>query len=165
MDIITKLGYRGKLLYLKNFFQKWRCFALLLLSKNSLQKGDSLSPLTYPSGENWKGRNKMPTLYDITERYIERCTIEQLKDSLTRIESCVEKSMRGIVENQILEGIKSKERAWTMEKKWTTEELQKDFEVIGFQAPFVVVKRKIDNAIGSLQFNHHPRIYYNFVKD
>jgi len=107
----------------------------------------------------------MPTLYDITERYIERCTIEQLKDSLTRIESCVEKSLRGIVENQILEGIKSKERAWTMEKKWTTEELQKDFEVIGFQAPFVVVKRKIDNAIGSLQFNHHPRIYYNFVKD
>ena len=53
---------------------------------------------------------KMATLYDITERNIERCTIEQLKDSLTRIESCVEKSLRGIVESQIRDGIKRKER-------------------------------------------------------
>ena len=52
----------------------------------------------------------MPTLYDITERNIERCTIEQLKDSLTRIESCVEKSLRGIVESQIRDGIKRKEK-------------------------------------------------------
>jgi hypothetical protein len=52
----------------------------------------------------------MPTGYDIIERNIERCTIEQLKDSLTRIESCVEKSLRGIVESQIRDGIKRKEK-------------------------------------------------------
>jgi|TARA_Y100000310_G_scaffold179668_1_gene179627 hypothetical protein len=53
-----------------------------------------------------------------------------------------------------------------MEKtEWDTKELQKDFEVIGFQSPFVVVKRKSDNVLGSLQFDHNPRKYYNFVKD
>ena len=53
-----------------------------------------------------------------------------------------------------------------MEKtEWTTKELEKDFEVVGFQAPYVVVKRRIDNVIGSLQFDHYPRKYYNFVKD
>jgi len=52
-----------------------------------------------------------------------------------------------------------------MEKTWTTKELQEEFEVIGFQAPFVVVKRLSDNVKGSLQFQHMPRIYFNFVED
>ena len=45
---------------------------------------------------------------------------------------------------------------------WDTKELQKDFEVIGFQAPFVVVKRKADGQKGSLQFTHMPRFYFSF---
>jgi hypothetical protein len=49
-----------------------------------------------------------------------------------------------------------------MEKTWNTKELQEDFEVIGFQAPFVVVVRKSDKVKGSLQFDHHPRVYYSF---
>ena len=48
---------------------------------------------------------------------------------------------------------------------WDTKQLQKDFEVTGFQAPFVAVKRKSDNVIGSLEFTHMPRFYFNFVKD
>lgn len=48
------------------------------------------------------------------------------------------------------------------EKTWTTEELQIDYEVLGFQAPFVVVRRKSDGVKGSLQFDHSPRIYYGF---
>lgn len=48
---------------------------------------------------------------------------------------------------------------------WNTQELQRDFEVIGFAAPFVVVKRKSDGVKGSLEFTHSPRVYFNFVED
>jgi len=50
-------------------------------------------------------------------------------------------------------------------QRWSTDELRRDFEVIGFMAPFVVVKRKSDGAKGSLEFTHEPRWYFNFVKD
>lgn len=45
---------------------------------------------------------------------------------------------------------------------WTTEELSRDFEVTGFLAPFVVVRRKKDGVKGSLEFQHQPRLYFNF---
>ena len=43
------------------------------------------------------------------------------------------------------------------DKRWSTEELQKEFEVMGFMAPFVVVRRKVDGVMGSLEFTHSPR--------
>jgi hypothetical protein len=46
---------------------------------------------------------------------------------------------------------------------WNTEELSSDFEVQGFMAPLVVVKRRSDNVKGSLEFQHNPRFYFNFV--
>ena len=46
---------------------------------------------------------------------------------------------------------------------WNTEELQDDYTVRGFASPFVVVKRKSDGVIGSLEFQHAPRFYYSFV--
>lgn len=45
---------------------------------------------------------------------------------------------------------------------WTTEELERAFEVEGFLAPFVVVRRKADNVRGVLMFRHQPRIYFGF---
>jgi hypothetical protein len=48
---------------------------------------------------------------------------------------------------------------------WNTEELARDFEVIGFAAPFVVVIRKGDGVKGSLAFKHAPRFYFSFVGD
>lgn len=48
---------------------------------------------------------------------------------------------------------------------WDTAQLQQDFEVLGFSAPFVVVKRRSDGQKGSLEFTHSPRIYFNFVED
>ena len=45
---------------------------------------------------------------------------------------------------------------------WSTEELQRDFDVIGFAAPFIVVKRKSDGERGSLLFQHAPRFYFCF---
>ncbi len=45
---------------------------------------------------------------------------------------------------------------------WDTEQLQQDFDVIGFRAPFVIVRRKTDNIGGSLLFQHDPRFYFQF---
>lgn len=46
---------------------------------------------------------------------------------------------------------------------WDTDQLTQDFDVLGFRAPFVVVRRKADRVRGSLEFQHHPRFYYGFT--
>lgn len=46
--------------------------------------------------------------------------------------------------------------------RWDTTNLQRDFEVIGFMAPFVMVRRKSDGQKGTLEFTHNPRVYFNF---
>ena len=48
---------------------------------------------------------------------------------------------------------------------WDTQQLAEDFEVIGFMAPLVVVRRKADGVKGSLEFQHQPRFYFNFQPD
>lgn len=48
---------------------------------------------------------------------------------------------------------------------WDTKELARDFIVIGFMAPLIVVQRKADGVKGSLEFQHQPRYYFNFVED
>ena len=45
---------------------------------------------------------------------------------------------------------------------WDTGELQKDFVVIRFMAPFIEVKRKKDNKKGTMMFQHRPRYYFDF---
>jgi hypothetical protein len=45
---------------------------------------------------------------------------------------------------------------------WDTQGVQRDFEIIGFMAPFVVARRKADNVKGSLTFCHDPRFYFDF---
>ena len=52
--------------------------------------------------------------------------------------------------------------AETTGKVWTPETLGRDFEVTGFMAPFVVARRRSDNVVGSLEFTHRPRTYFNF---
>lgn len=47
-------------------------------------------------------------------------------------------------------------------KVWSTEELCQDFEVLAFRAPYVVVKRREDQQLGSLLFQHAPRYYFEF---
>jgi hypothetical protein len=48
---------------------------------------------------------------------------------------------------------------------WDSSQLWANFEVLGFMAPFVVVRRRSDGRKGSLEFQHHPRFYFNFVLD
>ena len=45
---------------------------------------------------------------------------------------------------------------------WSTDELSQDFEVLGFMAPMIAVRRKSDGIKGSLYFQHRPRFYFNF---
>lgn len=45
---------------------------------------------------------------------------------------------------------------------WSTDQLSEDFEVLGFMAPLVVVRRRSDGRKGSLEFQHGPRFYFNF---
>jgi hypothetical protein len=45
---------------------------------------------------------------------------------------------------------------------WGTDQVRDQFEVIGFMAPFVVVKRRSDGVSGSLMFQHNPRFYFGF---
>lgn len=47
-------------------------------------------------------------------------------------------------------------------KVWDTEQLVEEFEVLGFMAPLVVVRRRADGQQGSLEFQHSPRLYFNW---
>jgi ATP-dependent Zn protease len=48
---------------------------------------------------------------------------------------------------------------------WDTTQLQQEFEVLSFMAPFVVVRRRSDRAMGSVMFQTNPRFYFEFKAD
>ena len=48
---------------------------------------------------------------------------------------------------------------------WDTSELQRDFMVVGFLAPFIHVCRRDNGEEGSMEFQHDPRFYFNFQPD
>ena len=48
---------------------------------------------------------------------------------------------------------------------WDTQELQQDFTVHGFLAPFISVTRKSDGLKGLMTFQHGPRYYFSFKED
>lgn len=45
---------------------------------------------------------------------------------------------------------------------WNTQELQEEFEVLGFLAPYCIVRRRSDGIRGSVMFQHSPRFYFHF---
>lgn len=45
---------------------------------------------------------------------------------------------------------------------WDTSQLQEHFSVLAFCAPYCVVSRKLDDAQGTVMFQHNPRFYYSF---
>lgn len=70
------------------------------------------------------------------------------------------------IRRQMIEdGIPQKDLAAHEGQQWTTDEMRAEFEVIGFAAPFVVVKRRSDGARGTLEFTHNPRVYFGWVAD
>jgi len=48
---------------------------------------------------------------------------------------------------------------------WDTQQLREQFEVLGFAAPLIVVRRRSDSIKGSLYFQHDPRFYFDFQAD
>jgi len=48
---------------------------------------------------------------------------------------------------------------------WDTQELGREFRVMGYLAPYVVARRKADGVRGSLEFQCHPRFYFNWKED
>ncbi len=45
---------------------------------------------------------------------------------------------------------------------YTLEELDKEFKIIGFMAPYIAVDRLSDDKRGTMMFQDRPRFYYNF---
>lgn len=45
----------------------------------------------------------------------------------------------------------------------TTDEMLAEYEVLGFALGFCIVQRKSDGVKGTLDFDHAPRRYFNFV--
>ena len=43
---------------------------------------------------------------------------------------------------------------------WDTSELQKEFTVLGFMAPYCIVER--GGVKGTVKFQHQPRLYYSW---
>ncbi len=48
---------------------------------------------------------------------------------------------------------------------WDAAQLRRDFEVLEFAAPYIVARRRSDGVLGSLEFQHEPRFYFNFEPD
>ena len=48
---------------------------------------------------------------------------------------------------------------------WDTQELGRDYEVIGFRRALVMVRRRSDAVLGTLFFQHEPRFYFGFSPD
>jgi hypothetical protein len=45
---------------------------------------------------------------------------------------------------------------------WDTKEVGKEFEILGFLAPFVAAKHRESGKKGTLLFQHQPRFYFDF---
>ena len=45
---------------------------------------------------------------------------------------------------------------------WDTDELTEQFEVLGFRAPYVVVRDLDTREEGNLKFQHEPRYYFSW---
>ena len=48
---------------------------------------------------------------------------------------------------------------------WNTKELTKEFRVLGFRAPLVLVRNLLTNQLGTMLFQHYPRYYFGFVPE
>ena len=69
------------------------------------------------------------------------------------------------VRRQMLETGQTHRDLAAADRRWTTEELGQEFIVHSFLAPFVSVTRLADGVLGSMEFTHNPRFYFNFQPD
>ena len=69
------------------------------------------------------------------------------------------------INSEVITSDKDRERS-RLESKHSevldTRQMQEKYAVTGFGAPYVVVTRKSDGIVGSLEFQNAPRFYFNF---
>ena len=79
----------------------------------------------------------------------------------------IRKYLTADIADKVESNDESKERA-RLEKiygqVWDTKEVQQEFTVHSFLAPFVSVTEKKTGQKGVLTFQHMPRFYYDFMK-
>lgn len=46
---------------------------------------------------------------------------------------------------------------------WNVEKVREEFDILSFYKSNVIVKRKKDKQLGTLDYQHSPRFYYNFI--
>lgn len=93
---------------------------------------------------------------------MERCQLNKLKGEQTIIDPTESIRRKLIAETKPTE---REDLEAKVGQTWNTQELQRDFEVLGFMAPFVVVRKRATNEMGSLQFQHDPRLYHSWQAD
>jgi len=57
------------------------------------------------------------------------------------------------------------ESAYGTANVWDTAELSERFEVVGFMAPFAVVRDRVTGKKGTVMFLHSPRYYFDYNAD
>lgn len=80
----------------------------------------------------------------------------------------VRRELVGVINSQVTSDDKDVERERLESEHgqvWNTIELERDFDVLGFMAPLIVVKRKSDGVKGSLFLQPRPRFYWGFEPD
>lgn len=45
---------------------------------------------------------------------------------------------------------------------WDIEQLKQDFIVVDYADPYVIVRRRSDNVLGSVHVQKNPRLYFSF---
>lgn len=93
--------------------------------------------------ENFKTKNTM----DATENF-RRGAVGIINSG---IESNDEKTERARLEKE-----------YGADNVFDTKQLGQAFEVIGFMAPFCIVRHKETGKKGSIMFQHSPRLYFGF---
>ena len=86
-------------------------------------------------------------------------SIDDFEVEALRRQQCVE------VNDAVASDDASAERARLVSQHgdvWNSDEVQRDFEIRAFAAPYVVVRRRADGVNGTLTLQHHPRFYFNF---
>lgn len=83
------------------------------------------------------------------------------------IDTELRKANVAIIASEVASDDPEQERArlvaiWGADNVWNTSQLQDKFSVIGFAAPFCVVQDRATKVKGSVEFQHSPRLYFNF---
>lgn len=73
--------------------------------------------------------------------------------------------IRRLRQNELNQGWVREDLEAVYGQVWTTDELRAEWEVQAFIAPLAIVKSKSDGGLGSFEFQHRPRYYFNYVKD